>query len=205
MIPFNALPYGIDAHYSLCYYIPGGKDFLSRKILDFKDGHPNIVSSWGCWLADEVAEQNLKFDYVIRSLGSSETRAGGNRPVDRLGEELSRRFGLCYAPDIVAKSRSTTKLALLDAASRRAELNGVYYLGESCPDLSEKRLLILDDVVTTYTTTSAIVGVIRKRFVSANITAISLGRTERRLGANDGITMDYLTQSVTTATSLVRL
>jgi len=199
MLQFHSQQYGLEAHYALCYYIPGGLDYLSRKILDFKDGKPETISRWSRWLVDEIAQERLTFDYVVRSLGSSETVASNSRPVDVLGHDLSCQLGIPYVPSILAKNRRTTKLALLSAVGRREELRGVYYLTKACPDLSGKRILILDDVVTAYTTTTAIASVIQAQYPSARIIAISLGRTERRDGANNYITTAYMTQPLTRA------
>ena len=56
--------------------------------------------------------------------------------------------------DGLAKIKHTEKQALLSGAERAANVKGAYALSPSCPDISGKTILLIDDVFTTGATVS---------------------------------------------------
>lgn len=91
----------------LCYYIPKsrGNDELSESILRFKNNDPNISMRQATWAFYEIKKLNIKFDYVLRALGSRELVINiKNKPLDIIGNYLHDYLGFKYVPEILEKT-----------------------------------------------------------------------------------------------------
>ncbi len=69
-------------------------------------------------------------------------------PTLRLAELLSRKTGIPTLPAVLRKTRSTPSQAGLNQARRLVNLNGAFALGPE-KQVRGKRLLLLDDILTT--------------------------------------------------------
>ena len=76
---------------------------------------------------EAINSANLKFDYVIRTLGSSETTALKSAKLRPLAIAIADAVSAKYLPRLLKKKKVTTPLHRLpDLASRKAEMDGVF-------------------------------------------------------------------------------
>ena len=80
---------GIFTSYYLFYYFKNPTDdFISHKILDFKSGINPQMSTFCEIAAAYFRHEKLKFDVVIRALGSKEVTAQNTSPLHSLSSSL---------------------------------------------------------------------------------------------------------------------
>lgn len=181
----------------LCYYIPENEnDALTSYILKFKGEDAESVSRWTNWILDELESEGTVFDYVIRCLSSSEVRASYRKPLDYVGDRISAELNFPYVPIFIYKTRVTQKLSSMPRkADREAELEGVYKVSTDCPNLSGKKILLLDDVATSETTAKAIAKEIHAKYPRCQIYLLTLAKTLRQENANARISLEYFEES----------
>ncbi|GAB3743348.1 ComF family protein [Spirosoma lituiforme] len=202
MIEANTYYSPFQKHWHLCYYIPqNDTDNISVYIKNFKNANTEYVAYWTKWAIDEIRKAGISVDYVIRTLGSSELVAPGPlvlrllpnlKPLDYLGTQIGLQLTIPYKPTIIYKTRVTKKLALIPKkVDREAELLDVYKLTDNCPDLSGKKILLLDDVATSGTTANAILKEIQNKYPTCQGYLFTLAKTKREDDANQGISLEY--------------
>jgi hypothetical protein len=170
----------IDAGFFLAYYHArshGNTDYVSERLLDFKDNVEPITSKWV-----EIAEQELKgsisVDLTLRVLASDETTTTGGTSMDKLGRLLQTRQGILYLPNCLIKNRQTRPLKSLPKTERQSELAGVYDF--SAPhgiNNNPLRILLLDDVLTTGTTIKEIKRAISEEVSNFKLILFVMGKT----------------------------
>lgn len=96
---------------------------------------------------------------------------------DLLAQVVSRRIGVPVSRDL-KRTRNTEVQAGLSNAKRRKNVAGVFQVSRNI--FQGKRVLLIDDVLTTGTTVSAAAKALRKSGV-ARITVLTLARVDRRL------------------------
>lgn len=144
--------------FSLCTYVSKAKgyDALSKPILRFKDGKDDVFSTWADWATDKLKETNIKFDVIIRVLGSKETITMKEHPVNKLAHHLRLQLKTGYLPTLLGKTRPTRPMKEFKTEpERRAELDGVYFI-KTKHDLDGKTILLIDDIRTSGTTSDVI-------------------------------------------------
>lgn len=196
--------------YYLCYYLPANKftqDEHSKKIIEFKSNKG--ISKWIKWIIDEFKANDIKFDYIVRALGHKElsvphkkkleeiTKQDGEwlMPLDYMGYLLQKRVGGEYIPHALIKTKMIEKLAPLKLVARTEQLKGAYDVGDDCPDLNNKTVLIIDDITTSKSTAKAIANAIKKKYPKASFILFTLAKTADLVSANNGITKEYFESS----------
>ncbi|HTJ14658.1 MAG TPA: hypothetical protein VL547_21610 [Dinghuibacter sp.] len=169
---------GMAAHLFLCHYYPlgYGADRLSHSLVRFKMG---LAPDVGAWTSAALSTLGglAPGTLVVRALHHQELCSTGRRPLDALGEAIARRSGGRYDAGLLAKRRVTrTCREMLTKAERIAELKGVYYWWGGNPGRWGQRVLILDDIVTTGATASAILEVVHEALPEAKLMVFSLAR-----------------------------
>lgn len=199
--------------YHLCYYLPVNKftqDEHSKKILEFKNNRDeNIILKWRKWVIDEFKDNDIKFDYIVRALGHKELSISHKKkleeiteqdrewliPLDYIGYSLQKRVGGEYIPHAIVKTKMIEKLAPLKLLARAEQLKGAYNVGDDCPDLNNKTVLIIDDITTSKVTAKAIAHAIKKKYPKASFILFTLAKTIDLVSANNDITKEYFEDS----------
>lgn len=169
--------------YYLCGYrsVSVGMDRISRSILKFKFGDDPHVAAWA-GVSDLALQQvGLKQgDIIVRALGHQETailRRSDPKPMDVLCRLLADKVGCDYVPDLLRKKRKNVKLTGLSRLERERTLENGYELAPVF-GWGDKRVWIVDDVVTTGSTIRAIAAALGKRYASVGLSAFCLARTD---------------------------
>jgi ComF family protein len=101
---------------------------------------------------------------------------GINSP-DFLAEELGRILNVPVNERLVYRTRPTDLQYMLSARNRSTNVAGAFALRHSMPKLSEKSVLLVDDIFTTGSTCNEVAGVLRRAGVR-NITVCAVARAE---------------------------
>ncbi len=168
--------------YHLCYYLSKNtsRDNDQQLILDFKNNEAHAVRRFIIEAIEHLQHLDIDEDtLVIRALSSKETRADQNvsKGLWRLGTSLSWVFDCDHFPGIIYKKRMTEPIKNMGIAERKAELAQVYAVDKNMVDLNERKVLLIDDVVTTGTTAGSIIGAILAEFPRTRLQVFSLAWT----------------------------
>ncbi|MGN8035625.1 phosphoribosyltransferase [Chitinophaga sp. 22321] len=179
----------------LVYYIPEHREIegsYSNHIIKFKDGEKKQIKGWCIWAKEEFSKHNIKFDYIIRALGSRELKVNlGAKGLDYLGKYLEKSFGWQYIPTVLEKNRLTKPLHFLNKSDRESEIHKSYFVAEKQYNFNKRNVLILDDITTSQTTLKEIIRAINAEWPSTNYYLFCLGRTNHNLNGNDHIKNSY--------------
>jgi len=148
--------------------------------------HAALAKSLGALLAIDV-QQRLDgktahyVTYVPSHFGRRLYRQGLGCPVI-LAQAIGQRLGIAAVP-LVTLTRQTCKQSLLPDEERPANVRGAFalkkrYVGAS-PDLGGRHILLVDDVLTTGSTSSEIAHVL-KNAGAASVTLAVIARAVRR-------------------------
>ncbi len=114
----------------------------------------------GGLLADFLAAAAIKPDLLIPvPLHAMRLRERGFNQALELAQPVSRRLQLAIAQDLCVRTRDTAVQSRLDAAARQRNLRDAFAI--RCP-LDGAHVAILDDVVTTGATVTALANTVRQ-------------------------------------------
>lgn len=170
-------------HYYLCAYLTRhfGRDALSESILNFKKMHAHDVNAWVDCAVKRLKPLRLGGLLVIRALHSDETLATGKGKdaLDQLGKAIADKYHGQYLPMLLTKTRPTKPFHQIATKSEREhELADVYQVDCSLTDLKDRRILLVDDVVTTGVTARTIIRALKAAERSVFVIAFSLACTD---------------------------
>jgi predicted amidophosphoribosyltransferase len=188
---------GVEVLYHVAFYHAarvGYQDIVSRSLHDFKDGCEPQAARWIALAAPRVC-RDLKFDIIVRSLGSTELKASAGTPLDRLCEAIAGGSGAKYEPVRLEKKMMVRALTSLGGrAARQKELEGIYrFDATGLPQAA--RILLVDDIATTGATLEAVSRAITNAAPDAAVTCFVLARVEAQL-QNKHIDPDYFLKGV---------
>jgi len=177
----------------LCYYIPKNKaDFLSSQILNFKNGDESSIIGWTAWSIIELYNLNIQFDYVVRCLGSTEVTPILNKPLDYLGKAIEDRLKFRYYPTLIKKTGLTQKLSSLSTRKQREkEIYSKYSVMNFNENLSNKKVLVVDDVLTSGSTTNDLARAIKLEYSTCELYLFTLAKKNREENKNKNISNMY--------------
>jgi len=122
------------------------------------------------------ADYNLNLIVPV-PLHRSRLRQRGFNQAVLLGRVLSRRLALPMVPDAIARTRATEPQIELSAAERRVNVRGAFSV-KSSERIAGKRILLLDDVMTTGSTMNECAKELKRAGASA-VFAVTIARTAR--------------------------
>jgi ComF family protein len=149
---------------------------LRKLIHVFKyGGVQTLARPFGKWLALALPREK-SFDLIVpMPLHWRRRWERGFNQSALLGREISRRWNVPLR-SVVRRSRSTRPQAGLTNAKRRANVRGVFKVKMR---LEGKRVLLVDDVLTTGATAAACARAL-KRAGASHVAVLALARTDRR-------------------------
>ena len=174
---------GLEVLHHAAYYHAarvGYQDIISRSLHDFKDGCEPQTTRWVS-LAAPLVGKELKFDFIVRALGSNEDSASGATPLDKLCAAIAVSSGAAYVPERLLKVAPVRALTTLGGrAARQKELQGAYtFDAKGLPP--NVRVLVVDDLATTGATLEAIADAIREAHAGADVVCFTLARVEAQM------------------------
>ena len=165
----------------LCYYFskPEFKNDDVKRIIDFKNQDEQAIRYFTIQALENLQYHQIDQDlFIIRALHSYETDADSVLdPLDRLGDGIGTVFDCSYYSRVLSKTRVTKAIKSFTIAQRKAELEGVYKLDANMFNFNNRKILIIDDVITTGTTACAIIKAILDEFPLAEIEVFGLAWT----------------------------
>jgi len=132
---------------------------LDRLVQRFKYGGDLAI---GRWLAERLAERVHDAQrpdlLVVPPLGAARLRERGFNQALEIARTVGRSLGVPVDARAVARRRDTPPQARLDRRARAANLRGAFACGTA---LRDRRVAIVDDVLTTGATADAIARVVK--------------------------------------------
>jgi len=131
-----------------------------------------------CVLLEPLVERvrELQVDGVVPvPRHAHRVRELGLDPVHELARALTRRLGLPLLTDVLRRSRPTTAQTGLSPSARRRNVAGSFVARHGA--LRGRRVLLLDDVITTGATLGAAAGELRRRARPRALVPLALAGT----------------------------
>jgi ComF family protein len=165
---------GYDAAYSYGYYEGVLKDLIHL----FKYARVETLGEpLGAYLR-QALPLDQRFDLVVPvPLHWRRRLWRGFNQADLLARPLARRLGATVAPALERRRRTETQ-ASLSPSERRTNVVGAFALRRGA-DVRGKRILLVDDVLTTGATVGAAASVLRQAGAS-HVAVLTLARVDRR-------------------------
>ena len=168
-------------HYFLCRYIPKyiGTDKLSQSIISFKENTPPHPEAWISCAIEAIEDQTaLSGSCIIRALTHSEVSVDTNhqRSLDKLCRGIAGAIKGTYHPEFLTKSKAVGKLTPLSKTEREHAVKDAYQFVFT--GTLPKRILIVDDIMTSGCTLRAIIASIRKVMPDIGISLFTLAWTD---------------------------
>jgi ComF family protein len=172
---------GFDAAYSFGFY----EDELRKLIHLFKYGRvQTLATPLGCLLALALP-RDQEFDVIVpMPLHWRKRWQRGFNQSALLASEIGRRTNV-PVKNALRRIRSTATQAGLTNAKRRLNVSGAFRARKR-PALTGKRVLLVDDVMTTGATAASCARAL-KIAGARQVTLLTLARVDRRLGCDQPI------------------
>ncbi|MFN2340888.1 MAG: ComF family protein [Halanaerobium sp.] len=148
--------------------------YAREVLLEYKYGHrPDLADPFSHMLFlyyDEYfKDKNIDYLIPVPMHGDRKTYRGYNQAA-RLAEALSKKIRIEYK-DVLLRVKNSLPLYTLTKKARKLELEGAFELKENViPSIfKEKNILIIDDIITTGTTSSEISHFVLQEMEAANV------------------------------------
>ena len=128
---------------------------VRASILRYKfRGNRSYSGCYGRMLAMKLLQEDIDFDVLTWvPISRRRKRSRGYDQVALIAEATARELGLAAIPTLKKLRHNRPQSGLKDAAARRANVLGVYQV--TAPEqIAGKRILLLDDILTTGATVS---------------------------------------------------
>lgn len=125
----------------------GGNTYLGKVFAEF--------------FIEEIQDFGIKADLIINTPQDNLTEAlRGFCPMEIIAREISKNTGIEYCPNLIFKTGKTERQSASKYEDRFINLEGVFKLNEF--GFAGKRILVIDDIVTTGSTLKEIFKVLEK-------------------------------------------
>ena len=145
--------YNFSRNIALFLYKGKVKDAIIN--MKFSANNQWIAYTFGELLADHISKQysDVGFDGIVYVPSSKKRqKKRGYNQAEIIALAVGKILGLPVLKDALIKYKETPKQSTLSSAERRKNINGSYNAGET--DVTDKVLLLIDDVLTTGSTMS---------------------------------------------------
>lgn len=158
---FNEFPFAERPLIQKCYSVARYEPPVKQMIYDYKYNDQRYLGKYMAqMMAALVRHYRLDFDYVLTVPSSAKRKI--NRGFDHtlyIAENLSDNLDISCGAHFLQRIRETERLKGLTKAERLVELDKVFEVCEG-DLLRGKRLLLIDDILTTGATLSACTAVL---------------------------------------------
>lgn len=155
-----------------------------RIVIDYKHrDRTDMAPALARWMLQAGAELIAEAD-LITPVPLHWTRLIARRfnQSAELARRIAQESGTAYAPDLLRRRRRTPPQTGLAAGDRRRNVKGAFRVGRAgVAAISGKRILVIDDVLTTGSTVSACAGVLKWAGASA-VDVLTVARVVRAEG-----------------------
>lgn len=171
------MPY-LDGVFAAFYYENGIETAIHN--MKFKN-HPKLAQSMGILLYEELIKQESvpDIDYIVPiPMHPKKKRQRGYNQSELVAKETARFLGKEVRTDILLKIMNTRPQSLLKREDRLSNLERAFVVNDDIfkDNISKKKILLIDDVLTTGTTINTCAKILKDNgfeFVYAFVIAIA--------------------------------
>lgn len=140
---------------------------MQKIIHHFKySGFTKIGNLFGSILADELLKSTLnvsEYDIITHvPLFVSKERSRGYNQSAVLAEAMNKKLSLDYIPDLLKRIKDTKSQTYMKKEERIANVKNVFRLDDKY-EIKGKKIILVDDVMTTGSTVSECIKVLKKK------------------------------------------
>ena len=162
---------------ALWYY----EDAVRESMKQFKFyNHPSYADSYGRLLAMHLMKEDMLDFEILTWVPVSAKRKWqrGYDQVELIAKAVAKELSVTAQPTLCKHRHAPPQSGIRDAAARRANIQGAYRALDPSR-LQGKRILLLDDIVTTGESMLGCVKALKGRY-GGEIVAVSLARTPKK-------------------------
>ena len=164
---------GTDCYFPLLY-----QGLTKKLIYDYKLGRKEVVRYFlADVVSDKIKQKNLQ-GYTLLKVPSTKSKINkrGFDHIHEIAKEVAKVLGMEYLPDAIVKVKETKIQHNLSQLQRIENLKGAFELNA---DLSEKKILVLDDIVTTKNTLREMKNTLNGNYTDLKFVAVSSKSNEK--------------------------
>ena len=164
---------GTDCYFPLLY-----QGLTKKLIYDYKLGRKEVVRYFlADVVSDKIKQKNLQ-DYTLLKVPSTKSKINkrGFDHIHEIAKEVAKILGMEYLPDAIVKVKETKIQHNLSQLQRIENLKGAFELNA---DLSDKKILVLDDIVTTKNTLREMKNTLNGNYTDLKFVAVSSKSNEK--------------------------
>ena len=164
---------GTDCYFPLLY-----QGLTKKLIYDYKLGRKEVVRYFlADVVSDKIKQKNLQ-GYTLLKVPSTKSKINkrGFDHIHEIAKEVEKILGMEYLPDAIVKVKETKIQHNLSQLQRIENLKGAFALNA---DLSDKKILVLDDIVTTKNTLREMKNTLNGNYTDLKFVAVSSKSNEK--------------------------
>lgn len=161
-----------------CYFPLLYQGLTKKLIYDYKLGRKEVVRYFlADVVSDKIKQKNLQ-DYTLLKVPSTKSKINkrGFDHIHEIAKEVEKILGMEYLPDAIVKVKETKIQHNLSQLQRIENLKGAFALNA---DLSDKKILVLDDIVTTKNTLREMKNTLNGNYTDLKFVAVSSKSNEK--------------------------
>ena len=161
-----------------CYFPLLYQGLTKKLIYDYKLGRKEVVRYFlADVVSDKIKQKNLQ-DYTLLKVPSTKSKINkrGFDHIHEIAKEVAKILDMEYLPDAIVKVKETKIQHNLSQLQRIENLKGAFELNA---DLSDKKILVLDDIVTTKNTLREMKNTLNGNYTDLKFVAVSSKSNEK--------------------------